>query len=293
MSKLWQDLDKIMAFVTVAEKGKINKAAETLHLTQPSITRSIQKLEDSFGTPLFVRSREGVKLTPAGELLYAKASKFLLSVEDVRLQAQNIDEEVAGHLVVGTYESLAEYLWPDFLMSLAQTYPALHLSLKTGNTHVADLIAGRIQLLVDAEPDVRASMTSWPLYSDKFCFYGTGPFTKLTTDTNVIYVSSARDEKGLTIQDHLARGGLEFAREYCFDSFSTAKRMAIRGLGVAVLPLRLAEEDERKKIIRRISVSGFGSDGFGRHTICATVSAENEKDVRLKRLIALLKKHLK
>ncbi len=300
MKKLAQELDKIAVFVTVAEKGKINEASELLHLTQPSVSRSIQKLEEAFGVEVFTRSRDGVRLTQAGSLLYEAASRMLRELDDIQIRAQSINHDFAGNLTVGTYESLAEYLWPDFLMDFQSKHPALHLSVKTNfyQDPLADLVSGRVDLLVDAEPQVKTSLISWPLYSDKFSFFVSPAFGNKrispseATAENIIFVQKAFDENRLTIDDHLQQAGYRFARQYCFDSFSTVKRLCIKGMGIAVLPKRLAEYDVKQKLIKPISLKGFSTDGFGRHSICATVVSENGKDLRLKKLIALLKSHL-
>jgi DNA-binding transcriptional LysR family regulator len=301
MPNLLQNLDKLTIFVVVAEQKKINQAAVLLHLTQPSISRSIQKLEESFGSKLFIRSREGVKLTKAGELLYIESSKFLKSLDDIRIRSKNINQDLTGHLTVGTYESLAEYLWPEFLVNLQKDYPALRLSVRTNICHnnLADLISGKIDLLVDAEPQIKASVISWPVYSDTFGFYISPNLDLLECNIeqakalNITYVRGAKDENGLALEDHLKKQGYEFAREYCFDSFATAKNMAIKSLGIAILPKRLAEDEVKRKQIKPISLLGFKKDGFGRHTIYATTSSENEKDPRIKKIIAILKNHFK
>lgn len=297
MSKLWQEIDKLRIFVMVADKGKINEAAELLGFTQPSITRSIQKLEGAFGSPLFIRSREGVKLTRAGHMLYGMASRLLLELEDLQIRAQHSDQEISGKVTLGTYESLAEYLWPDFLMLLQEKHPQLHLSVRTSFSQnpVAELASGQLDILVDAEPQLQSSMISWPLYSDKFSFFSSLDFgiSELTSAdaklTNIIFVQKAFDEDRLTIENHLERAGYQFARKYCFDSFSTAKRLAIKGMGIAVLPQHLAREDVKKKLIKPIILKGISVAGFGKHSIYATTAYENRNDVRIKKIVALLK----
>ena len=297
MQKLAENLDKLRIFMVVANKGKINEASQVLNLTQPSISRAIQKLEQAFGSTLFLRSREGVKLTKAGQLLFEATGKILRDLEDVQAQAKYIEHDLKGHLLVGTYESLAEYLWPDFLIELAQIHPDFKLSIKTAlNADAqADLLAGRINLLVDAEPRVAANLVSWPLYKDKFGFFisGTKKLHENFLDESISFVALARDQDRLTINDHLEKAGYDFTRVHTFDSFATVKQMAIKGMGLAVLPLRLAKEDERKKLIRRVHLKGISAEGFGVHTICATVTAENEKDFRIRKIVSLLKNHFK
>lgn len=242
-----------------------------------------------------------MKLTPAGQLLYDHAQRALRRLEDIQLQAHYAGNPLAGRLTIGTYESLAEYLWPDFLSELAKTHPQLQLSVKTNLHHdpLADLAEGKFDLLVDAEPQVRADVVSWPIYADKFAFYSS---TRLTTENYdqdsarglpVSYCANASDQERITIESHLERAGYRFARTFAFDSFATAKQLALRGFGIAVLPTRLAEYELTNRRLKRLALKGFGVDGFGKHTICASVAREREKDVRLRKIISLLKQHLK
>lgn len=300
MSKFTEEIDKLAVLVVVAEKRKISAAAEILHLSQPSITRAIQKLEAAFGAEIFVRRRDGVELTPAGEILYERAAKFMRELDDIQAQAKNLGNEMVGNLTVGTYESLAEYMWPEFLIKLQKIHPELNLSVKTNFNQDpwGDLTTRRIDLLVDAEPQSRAAFASWPLYKDKFSFFvGVNSSLKeLTPDAakteSIIFVQQAFDENRVTLEEHLEKEGYKFARQYNFDSFSTVKRLVSKGLGVGVLPQRLAKEDLKKKLIKSITVKGFSKLGFGDHSIFATVASENRKDPRIKEIIRLLKGHL-
>ncbi len=301
MKKFSEELDKLIIFVTVAEKGKINEGAEKLHLTQPSVTRAIQKLEEAFGSSLFIRSRAGVQLTYGGTLLYENAIRILKELGDIQVRARVEQTDLAGKLTVGTYESLAEYLWPDFLFKLQKSHPELQLSIKTGlqpNPHL-DLTNEKIDLLVDAQPQTKSSLLSWPLYSDRFGFFvsasrktGTLNQTEASTET-ITYVGGACDEERITIEEHLYRANYSFARTHCFDSFSTAKTLALRNMGVAVLPLKLAKADETQKLIKRFTLAGFNPEGFGRHTIYATTLEKTAKNARLKKVVALLRAHFR
>ena len=301
MNKIWDELDKLGIFVTVAEKGKISDAAAVLNSTQPSISRAIQKLENSFECQLFVRSREGVRLTRSGKLLYDRTSTLLKELTDLKTQVQDSENKLAGNLIAGTYESLAEYLWPDFLMLLRKEVPELNLSIRTGyrSNPVDDLSAGRIDLLVDAEPQTKGGLTSWPLYSDRFAVYASTQLKLKPLNPNeaseftILYVRDAYDENRMSIENHLELSGCLFKSEYCSDSFSTVKRLAAKGMGLAVLPTRLANEDEAKKLISRVDLKGIPKEGFGKHTICATVSSQNEKEPRIRKIISLLKSHFR
>ena len=287
-------LDKLKIFSLVAQRGSINGAAQELALTQPAITRAIQTLEKAAGYPLFIRTRSGMHLTPGGNILFAASARALKDMADATSQGAHAQEEMAGQLTIGTFESLAEYLWPEFLVKAQKQFPRLSLSLKTNSRegHRQELANGTLDLLVDAEPRAHTGLTAWPLYADRFGFYARQTIElspENARELSLIYVKGVFDEKNTSLEQYLAREGYQFEREYTFDSFTTVKRTAEKGLGVAILPRRLAEKEGSLKMVK---AKGFAKDGFGAHGIYATVSNFREKDIRVKSLISLLRKHL-
>jgi DNA-binding transcriptional LysR family regulator len=287
-------LDKLKVFSLVAQRGSINGASQELALTQPAITRAIQTLEKAAGYPLFIRTRSGMHLTPGGSILFSASIRALKEVTDATSQGANAQTAMAGQLTIGTFESLAEYLWPEFLMKAQKQFPLLSLSLKTNSQegHRQELAAGSLDLLVDAEPRAHTGLTAWPLYADRFAFYSRQLIELNPANTHqhsLIYVKGVFDEKNTSLEQYLAQEGYKFEREYTFDSFTTVKRAAERGLGVAILPRQLAEKEGSLKMVK---AKGFAKEGFGAHRIYATVSNFRENDIRVKSLISLLRKHL-
>jgi LysR family transcriptional regulator, nitrogen assimilation regulatory protein len=80
------DLKHLTALVTVSDAGSVTKAARLLHVVQPAVSRYIRALEDEVGVPLFERTRQGMTLTPAGEILAERARRALLELERARAE---------------------------------------------------------------------------------------------------------------------------------------------------------------------------------------------------------------
>ena len=84
--------DQLRNFVTVVDSGSINKAAETLFITQPSLSRSIQSLEDEMGKELLTRTNHGVSMTPTGRILYYYAQSILTELSTLE-RLKELDED--------------------------------------------------------------------------------------------------------------------------------------------------------------------------------------------------------
>ena len=293
-------LDKLRAFKTIANCGTIREAAEKLHITQPSLTRLIQTLERESGVELFVRGRSGVQVTNAGQMLLSYAESILVELDDLEERLKNPLDDLSGHLRIGTYESLAEYLWPEFIASLRRTTPQLKVSLRTNRlgSHLRDLEVGEIDMLVDAEPRTRGDFLSWVLYEDRFQFYlGEKHVQAFAPEAaeglTLIHCPAAFDRDNKSIVQHLEENGFFFKEKIELDSFTSARAFCLAGVGIAALPQRLAERDLRSKSLFEVSLKGFSAKGFGPHSIVATVRSDRKDDRRLIFLRKILKDRFK
>lgn len=82
------DLRDLTYFETIAELGHLGRAAEKLNRSQPALTKSIQRLEESFGTRLFQRDGRRIKLTPVGELLQARGKELQQSIAQTQREVR-------------------------------------------------------------------------------------------------------------------------------------------------------------------------------------------------------------
>ena len=127
---MYQNLSSYRIFYTVANTKNISKAAKELYISQPAISKSIQKLEESLGTKLFERSSRGVALTDSGELLYThvKSAFETLSIGEDRLR-RSIELGI-GHLTIGVSSTPVSYTHLDVYKRQIHLMQLLYVYLK-------------------------------------------------------------------------------------------------------------------------------------------------------------------
>lgn len=141
------DAKLLRAFITLAEKGNYNKAAEALFLTQPALSKRIQVLEERTGGKLFQRGRHGAVLTTFGQSLYTKACELVTCHNDFLTYAQEIQKRNAEKLVLGfgisTFNSVPVWVnyfrkkFPDCEVTISQYPSTIQTSmLISGELHI-------------------------------------------------------------------------------------------------------------------------------------------------------------
>ncbi len=123
------DFKQLTALVTVSDVGSVTKAARLLHLVQPAVSRHIRALEEELGVPLFERTRQGMTLTPAGEVLVERARRALLELERARAEIRPDRGQVQGIVTIGLLDSTVEILSAPLVEAVARRHPGVELRL--------------------------------------------------------------------------------------------------------------------------------------------------------------------
>ncbi|AOY91214.1 LysR family transcriptional regulator [Cupriavidus sp. USMAA2-4] len=124
------DLRRIRHFVVLAETLNFRRAAERLHMAQPPLSVSIQKLEAELGTTLFTRDARGVALTPSGRAALAEARRMLFHAAQFSDAARSADSGTGGVLRVGFVGSTTFALLPRLVPIFRAEYPGVELVLR-------------------------------------------------------------------------------------------------------------------------------------------------------------------
>jgi DNA-binding transcriptional LysR family regulator len=148
------ELHQLVYFEAVARHLHFTRAAEELHVAQPSVSAQIQKLEVELGATLFHRMARHVALTDAGIELLPRARGVLQQIEEARAAVQEVASLARGRLAIGAPPSVGMYLLPEVLASFNARYPGVTLVFREdgSRTLVQRLIDGELDLAVVIEP---------------------------------------------------------------------------------------------------------------------------------------------
>ena len=120
------DLRALRYFIEVVRQNGFTRAAATLHVTQPTISKMVKALEDELGGPLLLREGRGVQLTDAGQVVYDRGVQVLDQARLLRQEVAEVDGIARGTLSVGIMPTAGHYMAP-VIARYQQRYPGVHL----------------------------------------------------------------------------------------------------------------------------------------------------------------------
>ena len=121
------EMHQLRYVVAVSRAGNFSRAAEQCHVSQPSLSQQILKLEEELGERLFDRMKREAKLTPHGEAFLPRAVKILEEVDAARREALDAHSLLRGRLIIGVLPTIAPYLLPTVLVGFAKKFPGVEI----------------------------------------------------------------------------------------------------------------------------------------------------------------------
>jgi DNA-binding transcriptional LysR family regulator len=163
------DLRDLTYFETIAELGHLGRAAERLNRSQPALTKSIQRLEESFGTKLFQRDGRRIKLTPVGELLQARGKVLQQSIAQTHREVRDFASGAVGNIRLGCAATMAEYLLPELTNALLKRGSELTLKLVIGQDDMLreQLRSGQLDMIICAQLLDDVEFVGYPILTDE------------------------------------------------------------------------------------------------------------------------------
>jgi LysR family hydrogen peroxide-inducible transcriptional activator len=220
------------------------RAAEACHVTQPTLSMMIQKLEEELNLKIFDRSRQPVCPTKAGKELLIQARQILLEVKRFEEIASEANNFMGGELKIGVIPTIAPYLLPLFIQSFVEKYPDVKLKISELITDqiLEQLEKGELDVGILVSPDNNKTLKEIHLFNEAFVVYSPREFDKeylLAEDIDV-------NELLLLEEGHCFRSQImQFCElrklsnnhvEYTSGSLETLRYLADKHLGITILP---------------------------------------------------------
>jgi len=163
-------LTELRYIVSLHQTGHFGKAAERCHVSQPTLSIAIKKLEDELGIALFERGRTQMRTTPIGERIVAQAQLVLEQADRIKELADVGRDPLGSRLAIGAIFTVGPYLFPCFVPGLHQLAPGMPLYIEESFTAVLreKLRGGELDAIIIALPFTEPDVVTQSLYEEPF-----------------------------------------------------------------------------------------------------------------------------
>ncbi|MGG1396896.1 LysR family transcriptional regulator [Bacillus salipaludis] len=228
------------------EKKNITKTAESLYLSQPSLTKKIQQIEKEYQVEIVKRGTKGVHFTPQGEYLVQCADEMLHRHQQIKDTVSNMGEEVSGTLRLGVSNYITRYKLPHLLKLFRQHFPKVNYKVTTGwSRDVFNLVYNGDVHIGMVRGDYQWSDSKILLFEENLCVTSLDKIElrDLPSLPRIVYETDALLK---TMIDRWWSG--EFSQPPFIgmevDKADTCKEMVLNGLGYGILPSVLVPEHQ-------------------------------------------------
>jgi len=128
------EMHQLRYVVAVARTGNFSRAAEQCHVSQPSLSQQIQKLENELGERLFDRMKREARLTPHGEVFLRRAVRILEEADAAKRDASDAKNLLRGTVTVGVLPTIAPYLLPVVMTEFTEKFPGMEIVVQEDTT---------------------------------------------------------------------------------------------------------------------------------------------------------------
>jgi LysR family hydrogen peroxide-inducible transcriptional activator len=244
-------LTELRYIVTLAQQQHFGQAAEQCHVSQPTLSIAVKKLEQELGVDLFERSKNRVSPTPVGEQVIAQAQRVLEESAAIHDIASAGKDQLNNPLHVGAIFTIGPYLFPNFIPALRKLAPNMPLVVEEGFTATLRrrLRKGELDVIIVALPFTEPDVVTQPLFEEPFVVLL--PKTHPLAAQQSIKPAELKDENVLMLgEGHCfgdqvrellpcqPAGSEEGIRTHSEgSSLETLRHMVASGLGITILPL--------------------------------------------------------
>ena len=254
------ELHQLRYFCAVVEAGSFSRAAEQSHVSQPSLSQQIMKLEDELGTRLFDRLGRSVRLTETGQTFLPRARAVLRELEAARGDVAEQKDSVGGSVTIGVIPTVAPYFLPQRLTRFSRKFPQVRLTVVEEITPVLldQLRASKVDLAILALPIRGHEFETFPLLAERL--FAALPAGHKLAKRRSLSLKDLRAQPFLLLRDgHCFRdtavAACDRARlhpQIVFESgqFSSLLSMVGAGMGFSIVPEMAIDKKSRCRFVR-------------------------------------------
>ncbi len=254
----------MQGFLEVARRGNVSRAAEAMYVSQPTLTARLHALESELGEKLFVRTRQGMRLTDAGRAFLPFAERATQAVREGREAIAELNSGSAGHLVLAAAPAVSTYVLPPLLERFAAAHPRVEVAVRTGHSEevLQAVLKSEVQLGLGRELR-HHDIELIPFYEEELGLM-VAPGHHFAERRSVSMADLAGEQLILfdrtssyyeLTQASFASAGLTPRGMFELDNIEAAKKMVERRLGVALLPRTAVAVEVAAGTLRRVNIS--------------------------------------
>ncbi len=263
------ELDQVEAFAAIVRHGGFTRAAATLHLSQPAISRRVRLLETELGAPLFERGRGGVLLTDAGRTFLPHAEALIASIKDAIDAVAALRRGDRGAVTLAVVGALASTSLTTHLRRFRQAHPGIELSIRTALSDEVSALVRRgdaalgLRYDADPHPDLLCTLVHeeamLPVCAARHPLARARRLAApaLAGERWIAFPRRtwpAREPYARALERGLAVLGVSVSEIVPIDSLTAQKRMVEAGFGLALLPASSVEEELRTGTLRALAI---------------------------------------
>lgn len=227
--------------IEIARQGSVSKAARTLNIAQPTLSKYLLNLEKSLGLELFDRSTKPIKLTDAGRMYVAAGNRICSTYERLEKEFESIKCVPEKTLKIGISPTRAHFILPELVKAFYKLNTGTKLTVKEKNTTQlnAGLLRGELDLIISFKYDGTNQFDSTPLFKEKVLFAVPKKYKGNSFETIMKECQFITTESGLNISNMLFDILCEYKREEPkieVQSIESAMALTSSGIGVSLVP---------------------------------------------------------
>lgn len=239
------ELSDLKVFIEVVQNGGITRAATKLNRVPSNVTARIKKLEQELGKPLFLREKNRLRISPAGQQLLPYAKQLLTLAQETIDEL--MDNTPKGKLRLGSMEAVAATRLVEPLMNFHRQHPEVELEIKTAPTGdlIAQVLAGELDMALVADPQQDSRLVITPIFNEILALVSDldhkpvkCPQDLKTDPTLMGFSTSCAYRTRLT--DWLKQDG-DIIKTIEINSYHTLLSCVAAGMGVGIVPLALLD----------------------------------------------------